>query len=159
MQQVVLEYMVPLVLYKQWMTWQYYTLETFTSMSHRLNAFNIFTVSDELCVSSSCVSSNSLSRFLAEHVTCQYRLPIPMVPSLMGDSWLYALLRMVQDIPCQCPMGTKVSAIADIGSLPQSQRQWRGGTGVYKSLPSVLERISRLVGLRWCTKQCYYYCP
>ena len=90
----------------------------------------------------------TLSTFLAEHITGQFRLLLLVLPCWMVASWLPTVLNMLEDIPCQWPiikdfiMDVLVGWVpnglpffnltlwllrnlccADKGSLPQSVRQ------------------------------------
>ena len=44
-----------------------------------------------------------LSKFLAEHVTGQFRLFIHVIPCWMEASWLSSILSILADIPHWCP--------------------------------------------------------
>ena len=45
-----------------------------------------------------------LSKFLAGHVTGQFRLLIPDAPCWIEPSWLPSVFSMLKDIPYQCPI-------------------------------------------------------
>ena len=53
---------------------------------------------------SSALVSLVLSKFLAEHVTSQFRLPIVVAPCWIEAPWLPTVLNMLADVPCWCPI-------------------------------------------------------
>ena len=106
-------------------------------------------LSSGLCVFSSCIGPLVLSRFLAGHVTGQFRLLVLLAPCWMEAPWLPTLLGKLVDITHQCPilkdlildaligqvlMGLKSLhftlwllrdvCCTDKGSLPWCVRQW-----------------------------------
>ena len=85
-----------------------------------------------------------LSKFLAEHVTGQFRLPIPVAPCLMEATWFPTVLNMLVHFLIGVPMYNISSwifqwteylfnplaahrcVLCSRGSYDQSIRQWPG---------------------------------
>ena len=45
-----------------------------------------------------------LSKFLLEHITCQFILLILVAPCWMEAPWLPTVLNMLEDVPWHCPL-------------------------------------------------------
>ena len=63
----------------------------------------IMGISGELCISTALIPL-VLPRFLAEHITSQFRLLILVAPCCMEAPWLSAILNILEDVPLHCPI-------------------------------------------------------
>ena len=61
-------------------------------------------LSGEFCISSSCISSPSSVRFLADHAKGQFRLLILGAPCWMEAPLLPTVLNMLADVSLHCPI-------------------------------------------------------
>ena len=164
----------------------YYTLENPLLLGALgLTAFNhpwIYQVSYIFLVSTSVPLV--LSRFLAEHVTHQFRPLVVVAQCWFEASQLSTFLNISEYIPHQFNivkdlirdvlvgqvlMGLPLLQLtlwllrdtfcANKGYLHQSHRQWWGDSITHnKGLPAILERMGMSVCSRGCNKQCHI-CP
>ena len=62
-----------------------------------------------------------LSKFLAEHVTGQFRLLILVVPCWMAGLWLPTVLNMLEDIPQCCTVTKDLIMDVSVGQVLKGQ--------------------------------------
>ena len=125
-----------------------------------------------------------LSKFILEHVTNQFRLPIPVAQCWMEASWLLSVLNMWDDNLYWCPIIKDLFMDVLVGwvlkCLPLlhltlwllrdvcctdkefSSSVYQAVTGHFRCLQhgstSSVERVSRLMCSKRYTKQCHI-CP